>query len=102
MKSLLHTYAVQMFPMLARKEGLCDGSMQPHGKAIQASAVTGHRWEKERSGSPRTEVNCSVTHCIYENLWYNNGRFFLLVDGPHPVVGFISVPATFKQASLST
>ncbi len=37
-------------------------------------------------GAARTEVNCSDTHCIYDNLWYNNGRFFLLVDGSDPVV----------------
>ena len=37
-------------------------------------------------GPARTEVNCRDTHCIYDNLWYNNGRFYLLVDGPDPVV----------------
>ena len=31
-------------------------------------------------------MNCSDTHCIYKNLWYNNGRFYLLVDGKEPVV----------------
>lgn len=44
------------------------------------------RWSSDRMGSPRSEVNCSDTHCIYQNLWYNNGRFYLLVDGPDPVV----------------
>ena len=44
------------------------------------------RWSKEHMGSARTEVNCSDTHCIYDNLWYNNGRFYLLVDGQEPVV----------------
>ena len=36
--------------------------------------------------SPRTEVACTETHCIYERLWYNNGHFYLLVDGDTPVV----------------
>ncbi len=49
-------------------------------------AACAARWETERLGSPRTEVNCTVTHCVYQNLWYNNGRFFLLVDGPDAVV----------------
>lgn len=44
------------------------------------------RWSSDRMGSPRSEVNCSDTHCIYQNLWYNNGRFYLLVDGQEPVV----------------
>ena len=44
------------------------------------------RWFSDRMGSPRSEVNCSDTHCIYQNLWYNNGRFYLLVDGPEHVV----------------
>ncbi|KAK9813868.1 hypothetical protein WJX73_002532 [Symbiochloris irregularis] len=45
-----------------------------------------HQW---RGGSPRTEANCTITHCIYENLWYNNGRFYLLVDGDKPVDGWM-------------
>ena len=53
---------------------------------VLSSADDAARWATEREGSPRSEVNCTVTHCIYENLWYNNGRFYLLVDGPHPVV----------------
>ncbi len=49
------------------------------------------RWQEDRGGSPRTQVSCSETHCIYENLWYSGGRFFLLVDGPDPVVRCPSV-----------
>lgn len=49
-------------------------------------SVWGCRWARDRVRSPRTEVNCSDTHCIYDNLWYNNGRFYLLVDGPEPAV----------------
>ena len=44
------------------------------------------RWSTKYRGPARTEVNCSDTHCIYDNLWYTNGRFYLLVDGPDPVV----------------
>lgn len=40
-------------------------------------------WHKE---SPRSAGDCVATHCTYSNLWYNNGRFFLLVDGETPVV----------------
>ena len=36
-------------------------------------------------------MNCSDTHCIYKNLWYNNGRFYLLVDGKEPVVSTYSL-----------
>ncbi|KAK9828787.1 hypothetical protein WJX72_002076 [[Myrmecia] bisecta] len=41
-----------------------------------------------RNNTPRTEVVCTATHCIYENLWYNNGRFYLLVDGPDTVTAW--------------
>ncbi|KAK9836079.1 hypothetical protein WJX84_007267 [Apatococcus fuscideae] len=45
----------------------------------------GYEW---RLGTPRTEVNCTPSHCIYDKLWYNNGRYYLLVDGAKPVVGW--------------
>lgn len=32
-------------------------------------------------GSPRTEVTCEKSHCMYTNLYYNNGRWYALVDG---------------------
>ncbi|KAL0050159.1 hypothetical protein WJX82_005404 [Trebouxia sp. C0006] len=47
-----------------------------------APAKQGYAW---LNGTPRTEVECAATHCIYRNLWYNNGRFYLLVDGPAAV-----------------
>lgn len=31
--------------------------------------------------SPRTEVTCEKSHCMYTNLYYNNGRWYALVDG---------------------
>ena len=61
------------------------------------------RWQEDRGGSPRTQVNCSETHCIYENLWYSGGRFFLLVDGPDPVVseGPLSGAALLSQCTMA-
>eukprot|EP01025_Chloroclados_australasicus_P033323 TRINITY_DN3394_c0_g2_i1.p1 TRINITY_DN3394_c0_g2~~TRINITY_DN3394_c0_g2_i1.p1 ORF type:complete len:602 (-),score=77.39 TRINITY_DN3394_c0_g2_i1:347-2152(-) len=40
------------------------------------------KWHKD---SPRSEVNCTDTYCLYTNLWYLNGRWFTLVDGDRPV-----------------
>lgn len=37
------------------------------------------------SDSPRTEVTCSSTACVYERLWYCDGKYYLLVDGDKPV-----------------
>ena len=37
------------------------------------------------NNTPRTEVRSHKTHVIYRNLWYNNGRWYALVDGPKPV-----------------
>ncbi|MEW5301672.1 MAG: hypothetical protein WDW36_004517 [Sanguina aurantia] len=36
---------------------------------------------KWHQGSPRTEVGCETSHCMYTNLYYNNGRWYALVDG---------------------
>ncbi|GFH18382.1 uncharacterized protein HaLaN_15177, partial [Haematococcus lacustris] len=33
-------------------------------------------------GTPRSEVGCDSSHCMYHNLYYSNGRWFALVDGP--------------------
>lgn len=55
-----------------------------------ACAPTGHPkpgpsgWNFLR-GTPRTEVACSDSHCMYTNLFYNRGRWYALVDGPNPV-----------------
>ena len=48
-----------------------------------SSVDSRYHWTR---GTPRTEVNCTPSHCIYDKLWYNNGRFYLLVDGDKPVV----------------
>jgi hypothetical protein len=59
--------------------------------ATQPAACTVKGLKKKGSwqwkhGTPRTEVDCKTYHCNYEHLWYNNGRFYLLVDGPKTVV----------------
>lgn len=41
-----------------------------------------------RQHSPRSAVSCKEYYCMYENLWFNNGRFYLLVDGPEAVGGW--------------
>ena len=45
-----------------------------------------HAW---RTGSPRTEVDCSVTHCLYQNIWRATG-FQLERGGPAPDVHLLS------------
>ncbi|GLI68019.1 hypothetical protein VaNZ11_012320 [Volvox africanus] len=36
------------------------------------------RWNND---TPRTEVTCQSTHCVYTNMYYNSGRWYALVDG---------------------
>lgn len=59
------------------------GAKQPAACTVRGQAKTDTTIWKD--GSPRTEVNCSSSHCMYEKLWYNNGRWYLLVDGPTAV-----------------
>lgn len=33
------------------------------------------------NNTPRTEVVCETSHCVYTNMYYNNGRWYALVDG---------------------
>lgn len=33
------------------------------------------------NNTPRTEVVCQTSHCVYTNMYYNNGRWYALVDG---------------------
>lgn len=35
-----------------------------------------------RGRSPRSEVECFDSYCIYNNLWTTNGMWYVLVDGP--------------------
>eukprot|EP00798_Chlamydomonas_sp_ICE-L_P009430 gene9430-4060_t len=37
------------------------------------------------NGTPRTEVKCSEAHCIFDNLYYNNGKWYAIVDGDNHV-----------------
>lgn len=63
----------------------------PHAGAWSTSLRSARAWsvpaiERNRStDSPRTEVSCSATACVYERLWYNDGKYYLLVDGDEPV-----------------
>ncbi len=36
---------------------------------------------KWHNNTPRTEVSCQASHCVYTNMYYNNGRWYALVDG---------------------
>lgn len=38
-----------------------------------------------KGGSPRSEVGCENSHCMYTNLYYNRGRWYALVDGPNHI-----------------
>ena len=59
---------------------------QPAACLVRGVANPDPRAWKWRNGSPRTAADCKDYYCTYQNLWFNNGRFYLLVDGPHPVV----------------
>ncbi|PSC72084.1 EGF domain-specific O-linked N-acetylglucosamine transferase [Micractinium conductrix] len=54
------------------------GDAQPAACGVRGMSPQGRRW---RNGSPRSAANCNDKYCIYDNLWYNNGRWYLLVDG---------------------
>ncbi|PNW72188.1 hypothetical protein CHLRE_16g678600v5 [Chlamydomonas reinhardtii] len=43
-----------------------------------APGPPGWRWNND---TPRTEVTCQTSHCVYTNMYYNNGRWYALVDG---------------------
>ncbi|KAG2434032.1 hypothetical protein HXX76_007760 [Chlamydomonas incerta] len=43
-----------------------------------APGPPGWRWMND---TPRTEVTCQTSHCVYTNMYYNNGRWYALVDG---------------------
>ena len=52
-------------------------SEQPAACRVQLDAPTPeYQWYNDS----RTTVNCNANHCIIDNLWYNDGRFFLLSD----------------------
>ncbi|EFN54929.1 expressed protein [Chlorella variabilis] len=47
-------------------------------RGLSNPGAHGWRW---RNGSPRSAAHCNDKYCTYDNLWFNNGRFYLLVDG---------------------
>ncbi|CAL5223424.1 g5938 [Coccomyxa viridis] len=77
---------------IVKYEYWSQAAQQWVAKMPEACMVRGEdstrKWSTKYRGPARTEVNCSDTHCIYDNLWYTNGRFYLLVDGPDPVKGW--------------
>ncbi|WIA28051.1 hypothetical protein OEZ86_010636 [Tetradesmus obliquus] len=52
------------------------------GASDQQTKPSSWRFHK---GNPRTEVVPSKHHVTYRNLWYNNGRWYALVEGPRQV-----------------
>lgn len=58
----------------------------------QPAACLAHRIKSDEytfpNGTPRSEVNCTDSYCEYKNLWANNGRWYVLVDGPNHVAGW--------------
>jgi protein O-GlcNAc transferase len=64
---------------------------QPISCSLQGNTMPGHSHEHAagawqfHKGSSRTEVVPSSHHVTYRNLWYNNGRWYALVDGPRQV-----------------
>jgi hypothetical protein len=42
------------------------------------------KWDFHK-GTPRSEVEPKQSHVMYRNVWYNNGRWYALVDGPEHV-----------------
>ncbi|PRW56929.1 glycosyltransferase family 61 [Chlorella sorokiniana] len=53
---------------------------QPAACVVPGLDPKEHKW-RWRNGSPRSAADCNDNYCLYENLWFNNGRFYLLVDG---------------------
>ena len=60
-------------------------STQPAACLVAGVPQPADAWPAE-GPSPRTEANCTDNYCTFKNLWYNNGHFYLLIDGPDAVV----------------
>jgi hypothetical protein len=67
---------VQQQPLSCKLQG------EPMPGQSEQNAASSWRFHK---GNPRTEVVPSKHHVTYRNLWYNNGRWYALVDGPRQV-----------------
>lgn len=62
---------------------------QPAACRLQGYAAPGapEPW-KFHKNNPRTEVVPSTHHVTYRNLWFNNGRWYALVDGDRQVASW--------------
>jgi protein O-GlcNAc transferase len=72
---------VQQQPLSCSLQGEAapSSSQQQQQQQKMASSWRFHK------GNPRTEVVPSKHHVTYRNLWYNNGRWYALVDGQRQV-----------------
>ena len=59
-------------------------------KRPDACAPTGSQVPPKdfKDGTPRSEITCDSSHCMYTNLYYNGGRWYALVDGSTAVPHF--------------
>ena len=59
-------------------------------KRPDACAPTGSQVPPKdfKDGTPRSEITCDNSHCMYTNLYYNGGRWYALVDGSTAVPHF--------------
>jgi protein O-GlcNAc transferase len=58
---------------------------QPASCRVQSTPKPGPAGWHFNNNTPRTEVRPHESHVVYTNLWYNNGRWYALVDGPKTV-----------------
>mmetsp|Transcript_33697 Transcript_33697/g.95336 ORF Transcript_33697/g.95336 Transcript_33697/m.95336 type:complete len:574 (+) Transcript_33697:210-1931(+) len=56
----------------------------PAGCAVTDARVPRRKWRWPTAEGPRSDVDCNKLYCSYQNLWYHNGKWYVLVDGPIP------------------
>jgi hypothetical protein len=61
---------------------------QPEACSAKGHAQPGPPGFEFNKNSPRSEVVPYDTYMLYRNLWYNNGRWYALVDGPDHVASW--------------
>ena len=61
---------------------------QPEACRVQSAPKPGPSGWHFNNNTPRTEVRPHESHVVYTNLWYNNGRWYALVDGPKTVASW--------------